>query len=427
MVPKRSLPALIGILAGAVAGLTVTQAVAASPYTIEGLTLGERLQLSRDYQCAASEQVEGFRWCQRLRQERGKLGSFSSTISALQNSDGTAVYLNRLVTPAFFGPNDIPAEIARLSSGFFSERAREIRLPPRAGLPSAVIAMWGKVQLEPLGGDVLAKLASEGPSGQSLLVDYLGDLKRSAQLGLPVLRLTGGAGYLWSASVYPNGRGHLRFLAVDASAAAPRTVVAEAVAVQPIAVKPVVQKPASKIASVSPTAVLTATPGLQFVPEVTGTISANTTVRAKSTPDQVELIKTENELAPGTGQWLAAEQIANASPRVAVAEPISYGRRMQTLVAVIGMVAISLFLLAYLIEFWRREPTGLELLELQRRARISEAHPDRESACAFPQRAASRVMRTISMIGVQTTLAARYLRRFAKSLALRISAPANGA
>jgi hypothetical protein len=49
---------------------------------------------------------------------------------------------------------------------------------------------------------------------QSLLVDYLGDVQQSRQLGLPVFRLAGGAGFLWSASDR-NGRGHLRFLAAD--------------------------------------------------------------------------------------------------------------------------------------------------------------------------------------------------------------------
>src|SRR6202047_3366873 len=91
----------------------------------------------------------------------------------------------------------------------------QIKLHPR-GVMS--FSMRGKIQLEPLAADAISILASGQSPHKGLLVDYLGDLRRSAQLGLPIYSLSGGAGYLWSASVDRNGRGHLRFLTVDASA-----------------------------------------------------------------------------------------------------------------------------------------------------------------------------------------------------------------
>ena len=50
------------------------------------------------------------------------------------------------IEPAFFGSNDVRSEIDRLSAKF-GERAREFRMPPREGLPNAIIAVWGKIEL----------------------------------------------------------------------------------------------------------------------------------------------------------------------------------------------------------------------------------------------------------------------------------------
>jgi hypothetical protein len=48
--------------------------------------------------------------------------------------------------------------------------------------------------------------------------DFIGNFARSAKEGLPIYRISGGAGFLWLASFDPIGRGILRFAAVDPSA-----------------------------------------------------------------------------------------------------------------------------------------------------------------------------------------------------------------
>ena len=53
---------------------------------------------------------------------------------------------------------------------------------------------------------------------KGLLIDLIGNLTRSAQDGLPVYRIAGGAGFVWVAGFDHKGRGVLRFAAVDASA-----------------------------------------------------------------------------------------------------------------------------------------------------------------------------------------------------------------
>jgi hypothetical protein len=133
----------------------------------------------------------------------------------LHREDGKAWYVNRYIEPAFFKPNDVQDEINRLSAKF-ALPATEYRMPPRQGLPNAIIAVWGKLQLEPLDTNDLATVATGGAT-KGLLVSFLGDVQRSAKVGVPVYRLKGGPGYVWAATFNSNGRGVLRFLTADPS------------------------------------------------------------------------------------------------------------------------------------------------------------------------------------------------------------------
>ncbi len=190
-----------------------------SPYVVDGLALyGHVRPESQEYQqyhCSPSEKFPGFTWCHKEKTERTNRGEVISSNSILHNQNGEAVYVNRYIEPAFFGPNDVRAEIDRLSAKF-GEPPREFRMPQRAGLPDAVIAVWGKIQLEALDASDVSIVASGG-SRSGLLVSFLGDLQRSAKAGVPVYRLTGGAGFLWAATFRNDGRGVLRFLTIDAS------------------------------------------------------------------------------------------------------------------------------------------------------------------------------------------------------------------
>src|SRR2546429_2779396 len=109
------------------------------------------------------------------------------------------------------------------------ERPRITRLPQRAGLPKGILASWGKVELEPLDNDSIKALA-EGrrPTTKGYFIDFIGNFARSAKEGLPVYRLSGGAGFVWAASYGRRGRGTLRVLAVDASAISPELVATQA-------------------------------------------------------------------------------------------------------------------------------------------------------------------------------------------------------
>jgi hypothetical protein len=84
-----------------------------------------------------------------------------------------------------------------------------------------MIAIWGKVALEPLDATGTSELAAGRSPRKGILVDFLGNLSESARRGLDVYRVTGGPGFVWAGSFNSNGRGTLRFFAIDPSALLP--------------------------------------------------------------------------------------------------------------------------------------------------------------------------------------------------------------
>jgi hypothetical protein len=191
--------------------------VAASRYVVDGLPLGGHVKSGnlahQEYQCRPSIKFSGLIWCHEEHTTPDNRVMRSHSI--LQSQDGTAHYVSSYFQPAFFDPNDIQNEIDRMSSEF-GQQARIIQMSEREGLPSAVMAIWGAIQLEPLKLDEISVVASGG-SPPGILVSFLGDEERSAKAGVPVYRLAGGAGFLWVATFDQTGRGVLQYLAIDDS------------------------------------------------------------------------------------------------------------------------------------------------------------------------------------------------------------------
>jgi CHAT domain-containing protein/Tfp pilus assembly protein PilF len=191
-----------------------------SPYVVDGLALGGRVefqsQVYRRYRCGSSEQFAGLTWCQKQETKAAKREEITLSNSILHRPDGTTVYINRYIEPALLGRSEVRSEIDKLSAKY-GEHARELWMPQREGLPSAVIAIWGQIQLQQLDTSDVAILASGGSPHRGILVGFLSDLERSAKAGVPVYRIAGGGGFIWAATFNNNGRGVLRFLAIDAS------------------------------------------------------------------------------------------------------------------------------------------------------------------------------------------------------------------
>jgi hypothetical protein len=91
-----------------------------------------------------------------------------------------------------------------------------------------VLATWGKVTLEPLDSDSINTLAEGRSPKKGYLIDFIGNFARSAKEGLPIYRISGGAGFLWVTSYDQRGRGTLRFAAIDSSAIYPTPLPSEA-------------------------------------------------------------------------------------------------------------------------------------------------------------------------------------------------------
>jgi hypothetical protein len=194
-----------------------------SRYSVDGLALGAQVRFDsavyQGYQCAPSDQFADLTWCQRKRVETEARGQFTSSTSILHSADGTAFYVNHSLEPAFFTGNEAKEEIDRLAKKYGTP-SRIIPMPQRSSVPYGMIALWGNVVLEPLDASSVNQLAAGRDVRRGFLIDHIGNFQRSAQLGLPIYRISGGAGYVWAASYDQSGRGILRFLTIDASAIA---------------------------------------------------------------------------------------------------------------------------------------------------------------------------------------------------------------
>jgi hypothetical protein len=143
-------------------------------------------------------------------------GSVFSRTTILHQSDGSVAYVNQCIAPSFVANHDADIEIARLSAKY-AQRARIIKAPKVAGAPHGRIAIWGDIRLTPLEpSDVAVARAGKSP-GKGMLADFLCDITRSEQLGLPIYSVEGDSGFLWIAHYDDRGRGGLRFFAIDAA------------------------------------------------------------------------------------------------------------------------------------------------------------------------------------------------------------------
>ena len=214
---------MTGIVVLAHAAL-IGNAIAATEYAVDGLAVGTRLNFGsasyREYKCSPSDQFDGLTWCQKTRTDKERRGPYIAAYSLLHSKNGNLSYINRSQEPAFFNPNEAELNIQRYSRKL-GESARILKMPHRSGLPDGVIAVWGKITLEPLDQESIKTLADGKNPRKGFLIDYLRDFTRSAKQGLPIYRIDGGPGFIWAASFDQKGRGTLRVAAVDVSGFAP--------------------------------------------------------------------------------------------------------------------------------------------------------------------------------------------------------------
>src|SRR5262249_30547531 len=150
---------------------------------------------------------------------------------------------NRTQEPAFFNPKEVEVNIRRYSRKI-GESPSIMKMPHRGSLPNGLIAVWGKITLEPLDQESIKTLADGKNPRKGFLIDYLRDFTPSAKQGLPIYRIDGGPGFIWAASFDQKERGTLRLAAVELSGFSPSSDPA------PVVVEATAQTPASDPAPV---------------------------------------------------------------------------------------------------------------------------------------------------------------------------------
>ena len=193
-----------------------------SAYAIDGLALGERVQSNnsgyREYKCRPRINSVDLRGVKRRASRRSGEGLSTSQTRFCTRVTGKLFTSAVTKARAFFGPNEADEDIQRHSLRM-GEAERRIKMPRRPRVPDGVLAAWGKIALEPLDGESIAALGKgRSPSRKGHFVDFIGNFARSAKNGLPIYRVSGGAGFLSVASFDQKGRGTLRLAAVDAAA-----------------------------------------------------------------------------------------------------------------------------------------------------------------------------------------------------------------
>src|SRR5262249_41834080 len=198
--------------------------IAAPEYAVDGLAVGTQLDFGsasyREYKCSPSDQFDGLTWCQKTRSDKERRRPYIEAYSLLHSRDGNILYLNRSQQPAFFNPKEAEANIQRYSRKI-GESPRIMKMPHRGGLPDGLIAVWGKITLEPLEQESIKILADGKGPRKGLLIDFLGNFARSAKEGLPIYHIDGGPGFIWAASFDQKERGTLRLAAVELSGFSP--------------------------------------------------------------------------------------------------------------------------------------------------------------------------------------------------------------
>jgi len=236
-----------GIVVFAYVVLYSNAIAAPTEYAVDGLAVGTQLNFGsasyREYKCSPSDQFDGLTWCQKTRSDKERRRSYIAAYSLLHSRDGNILYINRTQEPTFFNPKEVEVNIQRYSRKI-GESPRIMKMPHRGSLPDGLIAVWGKITLEPLDQESIKTLADGKNPRKGFLIDYLRDFTRSAKQGLPIYRIDGGPGFIWAASFDQKERGTLRLAAVELSGFSPSSDPA------PVVVETTAQTPPSDPAPV---------------------------------------------------------------------------------------------------------------------------------------------------------------------------------
>ena len=304
------------VLLGLFASISVKAQTSTTAYTVNGLQLGARVAPNSSayhgYNCMPSGQFASLTWCSRSVAEKGSYGQKSVSQSLLRATDGTIVYANRATDLSSFKEEAAKKELQRVAQRYGAPRIIDMPRKPKSS--QGMIASWGDVVLEPLDAASMSQLALGKSPNKGLIIDFLGNFRRSAQLGLPVYRMTGGAGFVWAASFNQKGAGALRFAAVNPSALSAPVSTQPPVAAEPAAQPTETQAQAQPEVQAQPEA----QPAKQAEPEA----QATPQVQSQAPPAQPQpQMQSQAPAQPQAQPQAAAPEPTPAAPVAQEAEP----------------------------------------------------------------------------------------------------------
>jgi tetratricopeptide (TPR) repeat protein len=196
--------------------LSATAPAQSAQYTVDGLTLGEKVSgpTLQSYSCKPSEEFARLTSCSRA-QTRNRGYNYTASSTILQKDDGAAVYLMINVAPVSLTKKDVQKEIDELSREIGGQPASVDWQDPSSDRPTSVIVRWGQIKLVTIDFDTSEVVAAGKNPKIGALVGALGDVQRSAKSGLDVYRISGGTGYIYSASFDNSGRGNRQYIAAN--------------------------------------------------------------------------------------------------------------------------------------------------------------------------------------------------------------------
>ena len=192
-------------------------------YAVDGWKLGDTVTGPglQSYNCKPTNALAQLTSCNRT-QTRNRGYNYNAFGILMHSENGAIVFLKVKVAPVQISKNEIQKEIADLSRELGSQPVSTDWVDANTDRPASVIVRWGQIKLESVDSEASDAVESGKYPAIGVLVDTLGDVQRSVQSGLEVYRILGGTGFIYSASLDKNGRGHRQYIAADGNEVAIR-------------------------------------------------------------------------------------------------------------------------------------------------------------------------------------------------------------
>ena len=188
-------------------------------FSLGGLTLGERITLAtpllRSYICKPSSDLPNYTRCDNTPSPMSDFIGPPKTL--IYSPNGTLVFLLKQINSRTLDEPASRAEIEQLSTQFQAHPTKLQQFSSNTEKTRIIIATWGDVNPQALNKSETYLLPAKGTISKDFLIQ-LSNSTGSPQSEIPVLiKLAGGAGYVYIARFDFNGRGTQIHIAADFS------------------------------------------------------------------------------------------------------------------------------------------------------------------------------------------------------------------